>query len=185
MTLGMNNSKISVNKVTKLGKVSCGRNVILKNETERFIEKIKIDDVLGCWVWLGGTHGSSATHNYGEFRTDEGKTATAHIWAYKRFIGPIPAGLYCCHRCDNPLCANPYHLFLGTQKENIADAAEKGRLSGWEKRNGTAKLNPDKVKLMRRLWKNGFSLDTIKRKFFVDTKTAWSVVSGKTWKHVS
>jgi hypothetical protein len=76
--------------------------------------------VSGCVEWTGRTNG----RGYGK----DGKTY-AHRDAWELANGPIPAGMVICHSCDNPLCVNPDHLFLGTQKENMQDAGAKGRLA--------------------------------------------------------
>jgi hypothetical protein len=55
------------------------------------------------------------------------RTTTAHRIAYQEAVGPIPKGKSVLHTCDNPSCVNQVHLFLGTQKENIADMVQKGR----------------------------------------------------------
>lgn len=73
-----------------------------------------------CWIWMG----SLGTNGYGQFG---GKRA--HRIAYETANGPLPAGLYVCHRCDNPRCVRPEHLFLGTQRDNIHDAMRKGRMA--------------------------------------------------------
>ena len=57
----------------------------------------------------------------------QGKTVRAHRISYQLFIGPISKGMMVCHSCDNPLCVNPKHLFLGTQKDNIQDLMKKNR----------------------------------------------------------
>jgi hypothetical protein len=77
----------------------------------------------GCWVWTAG----KANFGYGEFVVGGGEKIRAHRWAYEETHGKIPNGLYACHRCDNPACCNPKHLFLGTPQDNVLDMVSKGR----------------------------------------------------------
>ncbi len=82
----------------------------------------------GCVEWTGVTvksNGSEA-HRYGRY-TSGGKKHLAHRSAYARVHGPIPQGMMVLHRCDNPKCCNPDHLFLGTHLDNMADMRAKGR----------------------------------------------------------
>jgi hypothetical protein len=99
--------------------------------------------VSGCWIWPG----SKDRDGYGLTKLD-GKTARAPRVAYVLTYGPIPQGLEVLHRCDNPACCNPSHLFLGTQKNNYDDAKSKDRHSRGE-RNGCSKLNPAQVLAIR------------------------------------
>lgn len=78
--------------------------------------------VEACWPWTG-TRGSAG---YGQFRLN-GKSLLAHRLAYELVHGPIPTGLQICHRCDNPPCCNPRHMFLGTVRDNALDRTAKGR----------------------------------------------------------
>lgn len=76
----------------------------------------------GCIEWIGGKD----PNGYGRFSLS-GKGDYAHRASYEIFKGPIPTGLCVCHKCDNPRCVNPDHLWLGTQTENIKDRDAKGR----------------------------------------------------------
>lgn len=93
---------------------------------ELFWSKVTPEPMSGCWLWTAGVSGSG----YGRFSRSHGKrgmdTASRVAWTLR--VGPIPPGMLICHRCDNPPCVNPDHLFLGTARDNIRDAARKGRL---------------------------------------------------------
>jgi hypothetical protein len=89
---------------------------------ERLLDKVVIDEVTNCWIFTGGKNNIG----YGMIR-DEKKMRTAHRVSYEEHIGKIPHGMCVCHTCDNPLCCNPSHLWLGTMKQNMQDMLSKGR----------------------------------------------------------
>lgn len=96
---------------------------------ERLMEKISPEPNTGCWLWTGGTHRFG--HGYiliGSRSNGTRECVGAHRVSFELFCGPIPNGLFVCHRCDVPQCVNPDHLFLGTAKDNMMDAAKKGRV---------------------------------------------------------
>jgi hypothetical protein len=88
----------------------------------RFWEKVKKSDTNDCWEWQSTTNNKG----YGTISI-KGRSRLAHRFSYEIHNGSIPNGLNVLHRCDNPLCCNPAHLFLGTQRDNIADMVAKGR----------------------------------------------------------
>jgi len=87
----------------------------------KFLEYHQVDEATGCWNWTRHV----GKNGYAWFRQDG--HGHAHRWAYARFCGPIPPGLWVLHSCDNRRCVNPAHLFLGTNGDNIRDMVAKGR----------------------------------------------------------
>ena len=87
---------------------------------KRFFDKVDKTD--SCWNWIASTR-----VGYGAFKY-KGKVVGAHRFSWELHFGNIPEGLMVCHKCDNPKCVNPSHLFLGTNSDNMKDAYDKGRL---------------------------------------------------------
>lgn len=110
------------------------------NDLERFWSKVNKMPGNGCWEWQAGRYPTG----YGQFYY-QGHKIGAHKFAYLTEVGPVPDGMYVCHKCDNPCCVRPDHLFLGTNSDNQFDAVSKGRHGlqnhpesrSYGKRNGT------------------------------------------------
>lgn len=133
-----------------------------------------------CWEWSG----HRVTQGYGRLRIN-GHRWMAHRYAWTVMNGDIPAGQEVCHRCDNPPCCNPAHLFLGTHAENMADMAGKGRARppvGTDHSN--SKITPAIVRDIRDLRQQGWTLARIGRQFNIHLSNVSLIANGKAWGHV-
>lgn len=97
--------------------------MIHSSDLHRFHNSYSYTTRDACWIWKGPKHSKS---DYGIFNNNH-KKSLAHRFSWRVFRGEIPEGLKVLHKCDNPICINPYHLFLGTQEDNILDMVKKGR----------------------------------------------------------
>jgi hypothetical protein len=148
----------------------------------RFWSKVNKAGGEACWEWQGGR---TPDRGYGllgvTFKPN--RYVVAHRISYELNCGPIPAGMKVCHKCDNPPCVRPDHLFLGTQQDNIEDMRKKGRAARGAK-HFRARLDPDKVRDIRRSHAAGESVASIAKRIGVRPGTVYAVLTGKTWTHV-
>lgn len=149
-----------------------------------------------CWVWIGcKLNGRSGRMQMGR----SVGVRYAHRVSWEIHNGEIKDGLFVCHKCDNPSCVNPAHLFLGTQKDNMQDASEKNRMAsgenhGWSlhpelipkgEQNGRSKLTESEVLEIRGLYKTGrYSQTDLGRLFGVTNTAIRKVVLRQRWKHI-
>jgi hypothetical protein len=94
--------------------------------SERLERKREIDPGTGCWLWTGWKNWAG----YGRISNGKHVNLTVSRAAWIAYRGPIPAGVFVCHRCDVPACFNPDHLFLGHSADNMRDMVQKGRSAG-------------------------------------------------------
>lgn len=168
---------------------------VLTPAAERFQKFVNRSDPSGCHIWTGAFSGESCSgEQYGYFqaggRRASARTVRAHRFAWELAHGPIPQGLGVLHRCDNPKCVNPEHLFLGTQADNSHDMIAKGRESAPPLLSGTvhpsSKLTDAKVKSIRDLYAaGGTSLRKLAAQFRVSDRLIFNIVKRRTWKHVA
>lgn len=153
---------------------------ILKTADQRIEGKYSVD-ANGCHVW----HGYRNTAGYGELRLNR-KLVKAHRFRYAHVYGPIPPWLICCHRCNNPACVNPEHIYLGSSQDNSNDQKAAGThliKSRGEKHHRTT-LSEGQVKAIRRLKEAGMSGKGIARIYKTSAATVSNIVNRKTWSHI-
>lgn len=157
--------------------------------SERFWEKVGKEgptfsrELGSCWTWNGAT----APGGYGKIGGGghSGKTLRASRISWQIHFGDITESLCVLHRCDNPECTNPVHLFLGTKKENLEDMTNKGRRrSAVGERQGRAVLTEGVVRRIRERYANGEKQEDIAKDFSVGHRAISKVVTRRTWRHV-
>lgn len=138
-----------------------------------------VEKSAGCWLWKGGR----VPAGYGIFGISFRVQSYAHRFSYELCIGPIPDGLFVLHSCDNPPCVNPEHLWVGTMQDNHDDMIAKGRMLRGSQRP-LAKLDEQKVKLIKDAIAAGMELKLISEEFHVSASTISKIKRGLIWKHV-
>jgi hypothetical protein len=161
----------------------CGRYVKPRRSLEdRFFDGIGQKQPNGCIPWAksvrNGWHGQIGKGGHAC-----GMLVASRV-AYDLMVGHIPDGMHVLHRCDNPRCVNPTHLFLGTQTDNMADKTAKGRQRKGEQCY-QAKLTADAVREIRARAAAGEGQESISREFKVSKATVCMVVKRKRWAHVA
>lgn len=136
-----------------------------------------------CWLWTGGHQ----PFGHGSF-SDKGINIAAHRFSFILFFGEIPKTKNpldncICHKCDNPPCVNPEHLFLGSNAENLADMRNKGRRAKGEQINASVFADDD-VRLIRKRVSAGEGFRALGREFGVSHGAISNIYYRKTWKHV-
>lgn len=134
---------------------------------QRLMDQISV--VGECWNWTGNTIGRDGR---GAIKLCS-ERFYVHRVSYMLFVGPVPEGLEVCHVCDNPVCCNPKHLFLGTHKENMHDMISKSR--------GLAKVHKITKDDAERIRKSRMSARYLSRKFNLSIRQVYRIKSGETW----
>lgn len=156
----------------------------------------KVDKSGDCWIWTGARD----PNGYGRInhKTLLYGCRLVHRIAWEITNGPIPGNLFVCHRCDNPSCCNPDHLFLGTQFDNMRDAAMKGRAASGDRSGarthperisrgsavGTSKLSAPQVLIIRSLHESGMNNQQIAKRFNITPSNVSAIVRRRSWAHL-
>ncbi len=161
----------------------------------RFWRKVDQPHVDSCWPWTGLKN----EDGYGIACGPTGRNVYAHRWSWELLRGPIPDGMCVLHRCDNPPCCNPTHLFLGDRTDNAIDKTEKGRVprgaAHWTalhpelittrgERQYGAKLTDDDVRAIRTRAGSGEAQRKVARAFGISQGHVSNIVRHLKWGHV-
>lgn len=154
---------------------------------DRIQRKIWPEPMSGCWLWGGSLN---KKNGYGVSSVG-GRHVRVHRLVFEHCNGRIPDGLCVCHRCDNPACCNPDHLFLGRHLDNMADMKKKGRRAPMPEpdtageKSGRACLTDQQVLSIAGRIVRGESTRAIAKEHGVPTQVITGIRSGKTWVSVT
>lgn len=144
---------------------------------DRFFDKVVFIPEHACWEWDG-----AGRNGYGRIQRGAkgSRLEMAHRVSWELHHGPIPEGLFVCHRCDNRSCVNPDHLFLGSGADNMADCKAKDRHSAGE-RHGRAKITEDQVLEILDLLLDGLPQRKIAKMYGISQRQVLSIKQGEAW----
>lgn len=150
-----------------------------QQHAELFWAKVRVGAPDVCWEWTRYCIGNG----YGRLTINR-ENVLAHRAAWMLTHGPIPDGLHVCHKCDNRKCCNPYHLFLGTRSDNMADCENKGRAnrpSNQGHLHGMSKLTEDAVRAIR---SDPRKQKDVAAEHGIDQSTVSLIRRRKIWAHI-
>ncbi len=173
--------KVQGSELKKEHKKSCGCWRKPNNKIDPSIRFFKfVNKTEFCWLWTG----SYCYYGYGQISIN-GKPRRAHRISYEMHKGEIPKDMFVCHKCDNPSCVNPDHLFLGTQEDNMKDMFKKNRQNTAKgERRFFSKLKNEDIPQIRELYNNNNRTKIIANIYGVSTQSILDIINGKAWKHV-
>lgn len=135
-----------------------------------------------CWEWTAGLFESG----YGQFGISSKIKFTAHKFSFEYYHGKIPKGLIICHTCDNKICVNPNHLFLGTCSDNSKDMVNKGRSNRGEDVHTATIKEQHVIEMLDKIISGEFkNTSEISKYYGIETRYIRNIIIGLTWKHIS
>jgi len=148
---------------------------------DRFWSKVDEPNENGCWLW----NACKSASGYGLFLLD-GKMERSHRLSIADAKGEIPAGMYALHKCDNPPCVWPDHLYVGTPQDNMDDKVRRGRdRAAKGEEQGFSKLTEAQVREMRRAYKGGgVTQEALGEKYGITQTSTSRIVNRKLWSHI-
>lgn len=153
-----------------------------KERIDKFWKRVNITGLLDCWEWQGAKN----QKGYGLVWKDQHHPSSAHRFAWEATYYPIPKGKLILHKCDNPPCCNPNHLYLGTNQDNMNDRKKRNphhpRTMG--ENHPSAKLTEHNVREIKRLIAKGDQQKDIAKGFSVSTTAISRINTGRTWTHI-
>ena len=163
---------------------SCGCYMPCKDIKERFLNHVEKTE--NCWIWKGTRQNKGLRYGY-FFFNKENRYVLSHRASFLIFKGEIPLEKKVLHSCDNPICVNPDHLWIGTQKDNMQDCKKKGRGNHAKgEKSYQSVLTENDVRDIRSKYKfKEYSSLKIAKEYGVNKTTILSVIHRKTWKHIT
>lgn len=144
----------------------------------------KVDKSGDCWIWTGAKN----SLGYGAFymRDQDGdRQQAAHRASYILAYSPIPSGMFVCHKCDNPSCVNPEHLFLGTPADNVHDMVLKARTPRGESQSSSKLTTGDVIAIRTKAASGTITNETLAQEFGVCRGVIRRIILRQTWKHIT
>lgn len=161
-----------------------------RTKSESFWSKVDVRGITECWPWIAKGRDKNGYGLFSFYESTGNITTTrSHRFAYcDLFDECVPSGMCVCHSCDNPICCNPFHLFVGTNQENTYDRNIKGRANHpTGSSNAMSKLTEASITEIRRLFvpkQSPSSAIALARKFGVTEFTIHKIVSRRRWSHI-
>lgn len=156
--------------------ICCNPDHLQERDFESRFWNNTIENENGCWEWQGATH---AKTGYGII-TLEGQARTTHTVSYEQAKGEIPEDLFVLHKCNNRICINPDHLYVGTHDDNMRDMANAGSVKG--SKNFNSILNEEEVQEIRKLIASKMiTYANIAQQYGVKRQTVKDIALRRTW----